>query len=174
MTQTISSDAIDEAIEKLVREIAAKHKGSDNLVLAAIANGGIPISQILKKRLEAILEQPIGSGIIDISFHRDDFGSKPITKEVEMTELFHNPEETTIILVDDVLFSGRTVRAALAELQTLGRPNRVELATLVDRGNRRLPIAADYTGMVIETTEDQDVIVSVDLEHPEKSQILIK
>lgn len=172
--QTISAEAISDAIQTIAKEIAIQHAATDNLVLAGIANGGIPTSVILRDALEKELGRIIHIGVIDVSFHRDDFTLKPITKEVEATQLFHNPEDATIILVDDVLFSGRTIRAALAELHTLGRPNKVELAILVDRGNRKLPIAADYTGLKVDTTPDQQVTVTIDTANPSKNSIVIE
>ena len=172
-SQTINADAIDEAIGRIAKEIAANHSNTANLVLAGVANGGIPTSILIKLALEKELKRTIPVGIIDISFHRDDIGQKPITKEVEATELFHDPEDATIILVDDVLFTGRSIRAALAELHALGRPSKVELATLVDRGNRLLPIAPDYTGLRIETSLDQKVLVKINANDPSSTQITV-
>lgn len=153
--------------------IAAAHPKADNLVLAGIANGGIPLCSLLEVALAKRLGTSIPKAIIDISFHRDDIGLHPITKEVQGTQMATDPEDSTIILVDDVLFSGRTIRAAIAEVLTIGRPYQIELAILVDRGNRRLPFAANYTGLVEETSPEQKVEVSLDLENPSNSKIEI-
>ncbi len=172
--RTISAEEITNAVQALATEIAKRHGDSPNIVLAGIANGGIPLNDWLFEELKSKLSGSLSKGIVDISFHRDDFGQKPITKEVESTQLFHNPEDAIVILVDDVLHSGRTIRAALAELHTIGRPEKIELAILVDRGNRRLPITADYVGIVTETKENETVNVHIDAADHSNSKIEIK
>ncbi|MBC2605816.1 bifunctional pyr operon transcriptional regulator/uracil phosphoribosyltransferase PyrR [Pelagicoccus albus] len=171
--KTIDSEEIVAAIGKMADAIATAHPKADNLVLAGIANGGISLCTLLEKELAKRLGTSIPKAIIDISFHRDDIGQNPITKEVQATHMATDPEDSTIILVDDVLFSGRTVRAAIAEVLTIGRPYQVELAVLVDRGNRRLPFAANYTGIVEDTTPQQKVMVNLDLDKPTESSIEI-
>lgn len=173
VNQSIDSKQIEDAIESMAKAIVAAHPQADNLVLAGIANGGIPLCSILETRLSKHYGTSVPKAVIDISFHRDDIGHKPITKEVQATQMATDPEESTIILVDDVLFSGRTIRAAIAEVLTLGRPYKVELATLVDRGNRRLPIAPDYTGLKIDTSSAQKVIVTLDPNSSENNRIEI-
>lgn len=173
VNQSIDSSQIEDAIESMAKDIVNAHPDANNLVLAGIANGGVPLCAILEKRLAKHYGTSIPKAVIDISFHRDDIGHKPITKEVQATHMATDPEDSVIILVDDVLFSGRTIRAAIAEVLTLGRPYKIELATLVDRGNRRLPIAADYTGLKIDTTPNQKVIVELDLTSPENNRIEI-
>ncbi|EDY83588.1 hypothetical protein VDG1235_3215 [Verrucomicrobiia bacterium DG1235] len=171
--KTIESQEINAAIERLADAIAKAHPVADNLVLAGIANGGVPLCSLLEFALAKRLGTSIPKAIIDISFHRDDIGHHPITKEVQATHMATDPEDSTIILVDDVLFSGRTVRAAIAEVLTIGRPYQVELAVLVDRGNRRLPFAANYTGLVEETTPEQKVEVTLDPADPQNNLIEI-
>ncbi|MBK1876780.1 bifunctional pyr operon transcriptional regulator/uracil phosphoribosyltransferase PyrR [Pelagicoccus mobilis] len=171
--KTIDSSEVNAAIDSLADAIAAAHPKADNLVLAGIANGGIPLCSLLEAALAKRLGTSIPKAVIDISFHRDDIGHHPITKEVQATHMATDPEDSTIILVDDVLFSGRTVRAAIAEVLTIGRPYAVELAVLVDRGNRRLPFAANYVGLTEQTTPDQKVAVHLDANDPTKSQVEI-
>lgn len=171
--KTIESAEIAAAIDSMADAIAAAHPKPDNLVLAGIANGGIPLCSLLETALSQRLGSSIPKAVIDISFHRDDIGQHPITKDVQATQMATDPEDSTIILVDDVLFSGRTVRAAIAEVLTIGRPYQVELAVLVDRGNRRLPIAANYTGIVEDTTPEQKVEVTLDPTNPQSSKIEI-
>ncbi len=168
---SIPSPEIEQAIDKLAREISEAHKDTENLVLAGIANGGVPFSEILSNRISKLREKPVHTATIDISFHRDDIGHKPITKEVEATELVHNPEDSVIVLSDDVLFSGRTVRAAMSEVHSIGRPFKIELAVLVDRGNRRLPIEANYVGLNMQTSPDEKVEVNLFPEDIGKSRI---
>lgn len=172
--KAIDHQEIAAAIERLAESIAAVHASTDNLVLAGIANGGIPLCSLLERALARRLGVAIPKAIIDISFHRDDIGQKPITKEVQGTQMAQDPEDATVILVDDVLFSGRSARAAIAELLTLGRPYKIELAVLVDRGNRRLPIAANYTGLQIETTPAEIVHVNLDPDDPAQRRIDIR
>ncbi|MDQ8200725.1 bifunctional pyr operon transcriptional regulator/uracil phosphoribosyltransferase PyrR [Pelagicoccus enzymogenes] len=171
--KTIESAEIAAAIDSMAEAIASAHPKADNLVLAGIANGGLPLCTLLEAALAKRLGSSIPKAVIDISFHRDDIGQHPITKEVQATHMATDPEDSTIILVDDVLFSGRTVRAAIAEVLTIGRPYQVELAVLVDRGNRRLPFAANYTGIVEDTTPEQKVEVTLDLKDSAKSKIEI-
>lgn len=171
--KTIESAEIASAIDSMADAIAAAHPQADNLVLAGIANGGIALCSLLEVALAKRYGSSIPKAVIDISFHRDDIGHHPITKEVQATHMATDPEDSTIILVDDVLFSGRTVRAAIAEVLTIGRPYQVELAVLVDRGNRRLPFAANYTGLVEDTTPAQKVDVTLDRDTPSNSKIEI-
>lgn len=171
--KTIESEEIANAVQNVAEAIAAAHPNADNLVLAGIANGGIPFCSLLEAELAKRLGTSIPKAVIDISFHRDDIGQKPITKEVQSTQMATDPEDSIIILVDDVLFSGRTIRAAIAEVLTLGRPYKIELAVLVDRQNRRLPIAADYTGLVVETTPEQLVKVHFEVNNPDQNRIEI-
>lgn len=169
--KTISFPEVDAAIAKIASEIAATHKGTNNLVLAAIANGGIGLTEILHDRLSSDHNIQTFKAVVDISFYRDDIGVNPIAKEVEATELAQNPEDATIILVDDVLFTGRSVRAALSEIHALGRPKKIELTTLVDRGNRILPIQSDYIGLIEPTTPDEKVVVQLTPNNLAKSHI---
>jgi pyrimidine operon attenuation protein/uracil phosphoribosyltransferase len=153
--------AINQAIERVASAIASRHARTDRLLLLGIANGGIVLADRLAHRLKKAGLRP-GTGTIDISFHRDDIGRNPIPKEFSPTIIPHDVNGATVILVDDVLYSGRTVKAALDELFDHGRPTRVELAVLVDRGGRRLPIAADYCGLTVVATDTQKVVVTLD------------
>ncbi|SDR65715.1 bifunctional pyr operon transcriptional regulator/uracil phosphoribosyltransferase PyrR [Opitutus sp. GAS368] len=164
--------AIDQAIERVASAIAARHARTDRLLLLGIANGGIVLAARLVDRLKKAGLKP-GTGTIDISFHRDDIGRNPIPKEFSPTIIPHDVNGATVILVDDVLYSGRTVKAALDELFDHGRPTRVELAVLVDRGGRRLPIAADYIGLGVTATEDEKVEVHLPANQAGADQIVV-
>ncbi|MSU47878.1 MAG: bifunctional pyr operon transcriptional regulator/uracil phosphoribosyltransferase PyrR [Opitutus sp.] len=153
--KTIGPAEIQAAIERLAVAIAARHDVPARLILLGIANGGVALAHRLSRRLGT------RAGTIDISFHRDDIGCHPIPKEFAPTQIPSDVHGATVILVDDVLFSGRTVKAALDELFDHGRPAKVELAVLVDRGGRRLPLAADYTGITLATTEAEKVVVTL-------------
>jgi pyrimidine operon attenuation protein/uracil phosphoribosyltransferase len=138
------------------------------LLLLGIANGGIELARRLAKPLKA------RAGTLDISFHRDDIGQNPIPKEFAPTQIPADVNGATVILVDDVLFSGRTVKAALEELFDHGRPAKVELAVLVDRGGRLLPIAADYVGLTLASALGEKVAVTLEPTHPAKDEIRIE
>ncbi len=157
----IEADEVQKAIEKMVVDIASRHKHTDPLYIVGIADGGLTLSRRLQAGLEERLGREIPCGIVNITFHRDDIGLKPIPKMFIKTDLPFYLDDSAVILVDDVLFSGRSARAALNELFDQGRPDRVELAVLCDRGNRRLPIQPDYVGLTVETTPRQNVRASL-------------
>jgi pyrimidine operon attenuation protein/uracil phosphoribosyltransferase len=163
---------IDQAIERVVSAIVTRHVKTDRLLLLGIANGGIVFASRLSERLKKSGLQP-GLGTIDISFHRDDIDRHPIPKEFSPTFIPLDVNGAHVILVDDVLYSGRTVKAALDELFDHGRPASVELAILVDRGGRRLPVAADYCGLTLAATGAQKVVVSLDPREPGKDSIMV-
>lgn len=155
--QTIGPDDIHAAITQIAETIAARHRADGGrLMLLGIANGGVTLARRLADQLHLK-----ATGTLDISFHRDDIGRHPIPKEYTPTQLPADVNGATVILVDDVLFSGRTVKAALDELFDHGRPAKVELAVLVDRGDRRLPIAADYTGITLTADSSAKVVVTL-------------
>ncbi len=138
-------------------------------MLLGVANGGI----ILARRL-ALLLPGAPCGTIDISFHRDDIDRHPIPKEFAPTYIPGDVRGATVVLVDDVLFSGRTVKAALDELFDHGRPTAVELAVLVDRGGRRLPVAADYCGLTVTAADSERVVVTLDSTNPALDSITVR
>jgi pyrimidine operon attenuation protein/uracil phosphoribosyltransferase len=154
--QRIGSDQIQPAIRQLAAAIARRHPAPPP-VLLGIANGGIALARRLAAELPGA-----PCGVIDGSFHRDDIERHPIPKEFAPTQIPVDVNGATVVLVDDVLFSGRTVKAALDELFDHGRPATVELAVLVDRGGRRLPIAANYCGLTVAADEGQNVVVALD------------
>ena len=161
---------ITRALEKLADEIAARHPigSARRLLVIGIANGGVHVAtrlQLLLRKHYPENARP-RTGILDISFHRDDIGRNPIPKEFTPTIIPMDVTGADVVLVDDVLQSGRTVKAALDELFDHGRPAKVELAVLVDRGGRTLPIAADYTGLTIQATADQKVTVVLNATDP--------
>jgi len=171
-TQKHGSKAIEQAIERVAAAISARHPHPARLLLLGIANGGIELASRLVARLHAA-GLKAGSGTIDISFHRDDIGRNPIPKESSPTLVPHDVNGATVILVDDVLYSGRTVKAALDELFDHGRPAGVELAVLVDRGGRRLPIAADYCGLTVPAEEADKIVVHLDSLNPALDSITV-
>ena len=172
--KTIGSAEIQAAIERLATAIGERH-GAGPVMLLGIANGGVELARRLAVRLgRATPPVAARAGTLDISFHRDDIGRHPIPKEFAPTQIPVDVTGATVILVDDVLFSGRTVKAALDELFDHGRPTKVELAVLVDRGGRRLPFAADYVGLTLATRETQKVVVVLDPASPKKDSLRLE
>ncbi len=173
--KTIGPDEIHAAIDRLAAAISAQHAATASpLLLLGIANGGIELARRLATRLSALnAHLSTRSGTLDISFHRDDIGRNPIPKEFAATHIPADVNGATVILVDDVLFSGRTVKAALDELFDHGRPTQVQLAILVDRGGRRLPFAADYTGLTLEVPAAEKVTVKLDPANPAADTIQV-
>ena len=164
---------VEQALGSVVSSILRRHRQTARLLLLGIANGGIVLNHRLAQRLrsEGLV---CGTGTIDISFHRDDIGRQPIPKEFSPTIIPHDVNGAAVILVDDVIYSGRTVKAALDELFDHGRPDTVELAVLVDRGGRRLPIVPDYCGLKLDATDTQKVRVHLDATQSGKDVITIE
>ncbi|ATC65942.1 bifunctional pyr operon transcriptional regulator/uracil phosphoribosyltransferase [Nibricoccus aquaticus] len=167
--KSLNPSEIHAAIDRLALAISERHPGSQKLLLLGIANGGITLA----RRLSALLPGSI-VGTLDISFHRDDITRNPIPKEFAPTHIPVDVRGATVILVDDVLFSGRTVKAALDELFDHGRPTQVELAVLVDRGHHRLPLTADYIGLTLTTLPTQKVVVTLDAANPKRDTIRLE
>lgn len=159
---------------RLAAAISERHPGNRKLLLLGIANGGIELARRLAAELAKLSRPAALAGTIDISFHRDDIARNPVPKEFAPTHIPADVHGATVILVDDVLFSGRTVKAALDELFDHGRPTKVELAVLVDRGGRRLPIAADYVGMTVAATEREKVVVTLDRDGTKRDLVRIE
>jgi len=168
-TRRIAADEIHSAIDRLAHLIGERHRSTKRLFLLGVANGGI----VLARKLSAKIPQA-KVGVIDISFHRDDIYRHPIPKEFAPTSIPGDVQGASIILVDDVLFSGRTVKAALDELFDHGRPDKVELAILVDRGGRRMPFAPDFLGLTVEAATNEKVVVTLDASDPARDEILIR
>jgi pyrimidine operon attenuation protein/uracil phosphoribosyltransferase len=150
---------IDRILSRMAHEILEKRRGAENLVLIGIRTGGVFLADRLKAKILAIEGADIPRGDLDITLYRDDWtriGHQPV---VQKTDLPFSLDGKQVVLVDDVLFTGRTVRAAMDALIDFGRPDRIELAVLVDRGHRELPIQANYVGKHIETIHDTMVNV---------------
>lgn len=182
-SRNIGAGEIQAALTRLAAAISERHQGPKPLLLLGIANGGIELA----RRLALALSTPgrpksasgqrtlsARAGTIDISFHRDDIGRHPVPKEFAPTQIPVDVHGATVILVDDVLFTGRTVKAALDELFDHGRPAKVELAILIDRGGRLMPVAPDYCGMVLSTRENEKVVVTLDAENPARDAIRVE
>lgn len=152
---------IDRALTRMAHEILEKHKGVDDLALVGIRSRGVPIAQRLAARIRSIEGREVPVGILDINLYRDDLTTIAEHPVLRKTEIPFSIDRRKIVLVDDVLFTGRTIRAALDALIDLGRPRLIQLCVLVDRGHRELPIRADFVGKNIPTARDQQVRVSL-------------
>jgi len=155
----LDTTQIDQTLDRLTKEILAAHNNVENLVVVGIRTGGAFLAQRLADKLGRTAAQPPKVGILDITLYRDDWtriNHKPL---VGKTELPGSIDDQEVLLVDDVLFTGRTVRAALDALIDYGRPKRIELAVLVDRGGRELPIRPDYVGLSLDLPPNQRVNV---------------
>lgn len=155
----LDKDTIERSLMRLAHEILEKNEGTKNLALIGIRNRGAYLAQRLRDCIEKIDKTSIPVGILDITLYRDDLtqvGSSPV---VHKTEIDFDTTDKNIILVDDVLYSGRTIRAALDALIDLGRPKSIQLAVLIDRGHRELPIRPDYVGKNIPTSKEELVDV---------------
>ena len=150
----LKADDIDQILTKMARVILEKHRGAENLVLIGIRTGGVFLADRLKAKILSLEGADIPRGNLDINLYRDDWTRISHQPIVQKTELPFSLDGKQVILVDDVLFTGRTVRAAMDALIDFGRPDRIELAVLVDRGHRELPIDANYVGRYIETIHD--------------------
>lgn len=156
----MDADQIHRAIKRMAHEILERNGGLDDLVIVGLQTGGIEPALHLVEALETIegVRPPLGS--VDVAFHRDDIGLRPVLPEAP-TEIPAELTGMTVVLVDDVLFTGRTVRAALDALNDFGRPRNVQLAVMIDRGHRELPIRADYVGKNLPTARNEAVNVSM-------------
>ena len=155
--QIMDATAVDRALSRIAHEILEKNKTAPSLV--GIRSRGVPLARRLAAKLEALDERPVAVGALDINLYRDDLsrvGDHPVLRR---TEIPFQVDEAVLVLVDDVLFTGRTIRAALDGVMDLGRPRMIQLAVLVDRGHRELPIRADYVGKNVPTAMDQQVEV---------------
>jgi pyrimidine operon attenuation protein/uracil phosphoribosyltransferase len=162
MEERMNAQDVDRAVRRLGREIAERARAlgaAKDLAIVGVRRGGVFLAQRLRAELKAALgaEPPLGT--LDIALYRDDLAEKGAAPVIGPTDVRFSVEGKTIVLVDDVLYTGRTVRAALDEIVDFGRPRRVWLAVLVDRGGRELPIAADFAGAKVDVPEDQDVQV---------------
>ena len=153
---------VERALRRMAHEVIERNRGSESVVVIGMQTGGAPLAQRLKEviaEIEPAAEAPVG--LLDVALHRDDIGLRPVVPQA-VTHIPVNLDGRVVVLVDDVLFTGRTVRAALDALHTWGRPRAVQLAVMVDRGHRELPIRPDFVGKNLPTRRDEMVSVGLD------------
>jgi len=160
----LDSDGVNRALTRIAHEILEKNKGVDDLVLIGIRTGGDYIAAQLQQKMTEIEGKSVPLGIIDVTMYRDDLCSRN-NLAVGQTDIPFRLRDQKVILVDDVLFTGRTIRAAMEAVMDLGRPQNIQLAILVDRGHRELPIRPDYIGRNLPTSRDEQIEVDFDVEN---------
>ena len=158
----LDSKAINRSVIRLAHEILERNNGVDELVLIGILSRGEPLAKRLQNLIKKISGSSVPIGTLDITFHRDDFRDRFVVPQVKGTNINEDINHKTLILVDDVLYTGRTIRAAMDVLHSFGRPNKILLAVLVDRGHREVPIRADFVGANIPTHEGEHVKVELE------------
>jgi pyrimidine operon attenuation protein/uracil phosphoribosyltransferase len=172
--ELMNQNDIDRAITRIAHEIIEKNKGIEKLCLVGIQRGGVHLAKRLASKIKLIEKRDIPVGSLDIAFYRDDLNIRKEQPIVRRTEVPFEVTDLKIILVDDVLFTGRSIRAAMDALMDLGRPAIIQLVVLIDRGHRELPIKSDYVGKNIPTSLSETVEVNLFEEGLEDRVILKK
>ncbi len=164
---------IDRALTRIAHEILEKNKGAKNLVLVGIQRGGVHLAKRLAVKIRDIekVEVPVGS--LDITMYRDDLTTRKSQPIPQATDITFDIQDKIMVLVDDVIYTGRTIRAALNSVMDYGRPRRIQLAVLVDRGHRELPIRADYVGKNLPTSAKEQVEVMLNEEGGEEKVVIL-
>lgn len=157
----MNSREMGRAVKRMAHEIIEAHKGTDNLVLLGVQRRGVPLARMLAEAIKQVEGREVPQGALDITFYRDDLSKLGPTPKVSSTEMPFDVTEKTVILVDDVLYTGRTVRAALDVIMDWGRPQAIRLAVLIDRGHRELPIRPDFVGKNVPTSQKEIIKVKV-------------
>ena len=169
----LDGKGVERVLSRLTHEIIEKNKGAGEIVLVGIASGGIPLSQVIRRKIHVIEGVEVPTGYVDITLYRDDLSRAGYQAPMKRTEIPFSIDEKKVILVDDVLYTGRTIRAAMDALIDFGRPRNIQLAVLIDRGHRELPIRADYVGRNVPTSRSETVLVRVE-GPPEEWTVLLK
>lgn len=153
--QILDQEGIRRSLTRIAHEIIERNKGIDDLVLIGIRRRGVPLAERLSERIKEIEGRSVPVGILDITLYRDDLTTLAHQPQVRSTEVPFPVSDKTVVLVDDVIYTGRTIRAALDAVIDLGRPKVIQLAVLIDRGHRELPIRADYIGKNVPTSRKE-------------------
>lgn len=159
--QLMTEDAMHRALKRMSHEILEQNEGAEGIVFLGIRRRGVPLAQELARNILAIEGSEIPVGELDITLYRDDLSEKDEAPQVSGSKVDFSVKDKIVILVDDVIYTGRTARAALDAVSALGRPAQIQLAVLVDRGHRELPIRADYVGKNVPTSRSEIVSVQV-------------
>ena len=160
-TRVMDADAVTRAVTRIAHEVIERNAGPAEVVVVGLQTGGVPLAHRLVEAFERIDGSRVPLGTLDVALYRDDIGLRPVMPEA-VTAIPCDLNQKVVVLVDDVLFTGRTIRAALDALTAYGRPRAVQLAVMVDRGHRELPIRPDYVGKNLPTRRDEAVDVTDD------------
>lgn len=171
-TRVMDAAGIGRALSRLASEIVERNRGTADLLLVGVRRRGVPLAERIADKIEQLEGTRPPTGQLDITLYRDDLSTVGPRPVVNKTDIPIDVTDSTIVLVDDVLYTGRTVRAALDELVDFGRPRRVQLAVLIDRGHRELPIQADYVGKKLQTSDAEIVKVMLN-EYDEDEQVVV-
>jgi pyrimidine operon attenuation protein/uracil phosphoribosyltransferase len=173
--QILSADDLRRAITRIAHEIAERNEGIDQVILVGIRRRGVPLAERIAATLADIEGVRVPIGVLDITLYRDDLETRGPAPIVRPTTMPVDITGWTVILVDDVLYTGRTVRAALDALADLGRPARIQLAVLVDRGHRELPIRADFVGKNVPTSREERIETHLrEIDHGEDAVYIVR
>lgn len=157
----LDQSAINRALTRIAHEIVERNKGGEDLVLVGIKTRGVPLTERLQQKIKQIEDFEVPFGEIDITLYRDDLQTDLKDAELIATNITTEIKNKTVILVDDVLYTGRTVRAAMDAVMDIARPAQIQLAVLIDRGHRELPVRADYVGKNIPTSKEEVIVVQL-------------
>jgi pyrimidine operon attenuation protein/uracil phosphoribosyltransferase len=169
----MDAEGIDRSLTRIAYEILEKNKGGEGLVLVGIRTGGVFLAERLRRKITSIEGKEIPSGILDITLYRDDLATSHMKPQLGKTDISFSLDARKVVLVDDVLFTGRTIRAAMDALIDFGRPKLIQLAVLIDRGHRELPIRADFVGKNLPSSLWQAVSVNL-TEKSGKDEVVIE
>ncbi len=161
MKTLMDEKAISRAVTRISHEIIEKNKGIDNLVIMGVKTRGIPLAKRIAAKIEAIEDAPVRLGTVDITFYRDDLKKKSDRPIVGDTSLDIDVADKIVVIVDDVVFTGRTCRAAIDVILDMGRPTKIQFAALIDRGHRELPLRPDFVGKNVPTSASEVVHVKM-------------
>ena len=173
-TKIIDPAGFQRTINRLSHEVVEMGKGAENLAVVGIRTRGDHLARRITKKVEEIENRKIQVGTLDITMYRDDLRGRLDQPQLQSTEILFDVTGRIIVLVDDVLYTGRTIRAALNALTDIGRPSRIELLVLIDRGHRELPIKADFVGKNVPTSSDQEIKVLMEETDGEDSVFLME
>lgn len=160
-TVVMDGKAIERALTRIAHEIIEKNKGTKDVIIVGIRKRGVPLAERLSSIIENIEGVHIPIGVLDITLYRDDLAHMSYQPLIQETHIDEDITNKTLVLLDDVLYTGRTIRAALDALIDLGRPKKIQLAVLIDRGHRELPIRADYVGKNVPTATKETIAVKL-------------
>jgi len=173
-TQLMSATEIDRTLQRLAHEIIERNHGTANVALIGIRRRGVPLSERIARILRSVAGATVAVGTLDITLYRDDLSLVAAHPVVQSSDISFAVDDMVVILVDDVLYTGRTVRAAMNGLFDLGRPKRIQLCVLIDRGHRELPIEATYVGRHVQTTDTEIIEVRLNETDQQERVMLVE